>query len=127
MAIISCSKCGNAFDDANDSCPFCGTKPNEPTDPERFEPGAAGGGFGWIVFMRVILWFVFGMILFSSLIGGIVLMAGKTWPFGILAIFGGVLLAFIAIAGGMIALNNASNLHKIATNTARILDEMQKQ
>ena len=148
MAIINCSKCGNAYDSANSHCPFCGQQtvqvpptqeaPRCPSYPQQVpyytapSHGKTGSGFGWIVFLRVILWIVFGAIVLSSLIIGIRMMSfsryfgGMAWE-GMLVIFGGILTAFITIAAGMVALNNASNLNKIATNSAKILDELQKK
>lgn len=148
MAIINCSKCGNSYDSANSYCPFCGQQtvqvpptqeaPQCPSYPQQVpyytapSQGKTGTGFGWIVFMRVILWIVFGAIVVASLIVGIRMMSfsryfgGMAWE-GMLVIFGGILTAFITIAAGMIALNNASNLNKIATNSAKILDELQKK
>lgn len=144
MAIINCSKCGNAYDSANSYCPFCGQQtvqvpptqeaPQCPSYPQQVpyytapSHGKTGSGFGWIVFMRVILWIVFAGIVVSALIIGIGLLGRRrTQLEGILVILGGILTAFITIAAGMIALNNASNLNKIATNSAKILDELQKK
>lgn len=91
--------------------------------------GKVGGGFGWIVFMRVILWIFFGLILLASLVSGVQFMAmgdeGVLIGFGIM--LGGTLVAFLSVALGMISLNNASNLHKIATNSAHILDELRNR
>ena len=44
-----------------------------------------------------------------------------------LCFFGSILLAFITVAGGMIALNNATNLRSIAMNTAITVELLQKQ
>lgn len=144
MAIINCSKCGNAYDSANSYCPFCGQQtvqvpptqevPQYAVYPQQVpyytapSQGKTGSGFGWIVFMRVILWIVFAGIVVSALIIGIGLLGRRrTQLEGILVILGGILTAFITIAAGMVALNNASNLNKIATNSAKILDELQKK
>lgn len=150
MATINCSNCGSAFDSANSFCPFCGTPNGQeaqqaptyaqpaapqypPYQPAPYVPtptvrGKAGGGFGWIVFMRVILWILFAGMILSSLIYGIILLGhNRTVGEGLLVIFGGILTSFIVVAGGMILLNAASNLHKIATNSANILNELQKR
>lgn len=91
--------------------------------------GKVGGGFGWIVFMRVILWIFFGLILLASLVSGVQLMAegDEGILIGFLVMLGGTLVAFLSVAMGMISLNNASNLHKIATNSAHILDELRNR
>lgn len=170
MAMINCKNCGNAYDDENAYCIYCGAKTvktapapaafstpasaafstpapeaapapavaptysNAPQpQPYYYEPaqyGKKGRGFAWIVFMRVILWIWFGLLVLSSLIGGIgYMLNGRDEEiligFGIL--LGGVFMAFLTIAVGMIWLNNASNLNKIATNSARILDKLERK
>lgn len=91
--------------------------------------GKVGGGFGWIVFLRVILWIFFGLIMLSALIAGVEFMSwgDEGVLIGFATILGGALVAFLTVACGMISLNNASNIHKIATNSARILDELQRR
>ncbi len=86
-----------------------------------------GGGLGWIVFLRVILWIVFAAVIAYYTYIGIQLIDYYAETEGILTIAFGVLLGFIIIAGGMVALNNASNHRKTANNTAKILQILQMQ
>ena len=99
--------------------------PQQPAVPSYEFNGKTGKGMGWIVFMRVILWIIFaGMV-----IAGVV-MAIEIIDYDVLIavayILGSVLSAFIIVAGGMIALNNATNLRSIAMNTAKTVELLQQ-
>ena len=82
---------------------------------------------GWIVFMRVILWIIFAGIVITGLVYGIKMFDYRDGElYGILCILSSVLTAFIVVAGGMIALNNATNLRSIAMNTAKTVELLQE-
>lgn len=86
--------------------------------------GKTGKGMGWIVFMRVILWIIFaGMVVAGAVFG--IEVFDHDELMGIAYILGGILSAFIVVAGGMIALNNATNLRSIAMNTAKTVELLQ--
>ena len=86
--------------------------------------GKTGKGMGWIVFMRVILWIIFAGMVIAGLVAGV-----NAFDYdelmGIVYILSGILSAFIVVAGGMIALNNATNLRSIAMNTAKTVELLQ--
>ena len=46
---------------------------------------------------------------------------------GLGSLVGCVLVAFLSVAGGMVALDAAANIKRCATNSARILDLLQKK
>lgn len=98
--------------------------------PVYYGQGEAGSGLGWITFLRVVLWIIFSLMLLSSLGAGFVLIGrgdGETILMGVGALVGGIFVSFLSVAAGMIALNNAKNLHKIANNSAKILDILQRK
>lgn len=91
--------------------------------------GQSGKGGGWIGLLRTFLWIYFGLICLVGLIlfigfsqagdGGVLM--------GLLALAGCVLVAFISVAGGMVALDAAQNISRCATNSARILELLQHE
>lgn len=102
--------------------------------------GGDGKGSGWITFLRVFLWIWFGLLCLA----GLVLCVSafnqasnvRYWSndastqlilAGLGSLVGCVLLAFLSVAGGMVALDAAANIKRCATNSARILDELQKK
>lgn len=101
--------------------------PQQPIAPSYEFSGKTGKGMGWIVFMRVILWIVFAGIVITGLVYGIRMFDYRDGElYGILCILSSVLTAFIVVAGGMIALNNATNLRSIAMNTAKTVELLQE-
>ena len=88
--------------------------------------GEEGGGMGWIVFLRVMLWIIFAAGIIAALIAGIEAMQWDELT-GIGIILAGVLASFLTVAGGMVALNNASNHRKTASNTAKIIRILQEK
>ena len=99
--------------------------PQQPAVPSNEFTGKTGKGMGWIVFMRVILWIIFAGMVITG-----VVMAIEIIDYDVLIavgyILGSVLSAFIIVAGGMIALNNATNLRSIAMNTAKTVELLQQ-
>ena len=97
--------------------------PQQPMPVNEFS-GKTGKGMGWIVFMRVILWIIFAGMVIAGLVAGV-----NAFDYdelmGIVYILSGILSAFIVVAGGMIALNNATNLRSIAMNTAKTVELLQ--
>ena len=103
--------------------------------PARSQHGKGGG---WITFLRVFLWIWFALLCLA----GVVLCVGS---FGVASairysdrammmrltgvgeLLGCILLAFLSVAGGMVALDAAANIKRTATNSARILELLQKQ
>lgn len=101
--------------------------PQQPIAPSYEFSGKTGKGMGWIVFMRVILWIVFAGIVITGVVYGIRMFDYRDGElYGILCILSSVLTAFIVVAGGMIALNNATNLRSIAMNTAKTVELLQE-
>lgn len=86
--------------------------------------GKTGKGMGWIVFMRVILWIAFAGIIVYGVVMGMELFDYDEM-LALAYILGGIFTAFITVAGGMIMLNNATNLRSIATNTAKTVELLQ--
>lgn len=97
--------------------------PQQPMPVNEFS-GKTGKGMGWIVFMRVILWIIFAGMVIAGLVAGVNVFDYDELM-GIVYILGGILSAFIVVAGGMIALNNATNLRSIAMNTAKTVELLQ--
>ena len=97
--------------------------PQQPMPVYEFS-GKTGKGMGWIVFMRVILWIIFAGMVIGGLVAGVEVFDHDELM-GIVCILSGVLSAFIVVAGGMIALNNATNLRSIAMNTAKTVELLQ--
>ena len=98
--------------------------PQQPAVPSYEFNGKTGKGMGWIVFMRVILWIIFAGMVIAGLVAGVNVFDYDELM-GIAYILGGILSAFIVVAGGMIALNNATNLRSIAMNTAKTVELLQ--
>ena len=98
--------------------------PQQPMPVNEFS-GKTGKGMGWIVFMRVILWIIFAGMVIAGLVMGIEIFDHDELM-AIVYILGSVLSAFIIVAGGMIALNNATNLRSIAMNTAKTVELLQQ-
>ena len=113
------------------------TPPTPPQTPPSYgyapqTPAAAsqgGKGSGWIGLLRVFLWIWFGLLCLGGLVTFIALLSagarGALLGFG--ALIGSVLVAFLSVAGGMVALDAAANISRCATNSARILDILQKK
>lgn len=99
--------------------------PYQPNPVFYQKTGKTGKGMGWIVFLRVILWITFAAIVIT---GTVLAIRWLYWEplMSALYFFGSILLAFITVAGGMIALNNATNLRSIAMNTALTVELLQK-
>lgn len=100
--------------------------PQQPAAPSYEFNGKTGKGMGWIVFMRVILWIIFAGIVVAGVVVGIEAFDHAAELLGIAIMLGGVLSGFIIVAGGMIALNNATNLRSIAMNTAKTVELLQQ-
>ena len=143
MAKFVCSGCGRELTAGQAFCPDCGHSAKvvqEPSPPAQaanalpYQPnpvyyqriGKTGKGMGWIAFMRTILWIMFAAIVISGLV--LACNLGDHEPLmGVLCFFGSILMAFITVAGGMIALNNATNIRSIAINTSITVELLQKQ
>lgn len=97
--------------------------------PPPYAAGKFGKGGGWIGFLRVFLWVWFGLICLAGLIGffGSTAAGGAGALLGLLFLAAAVLIAFLSVAGGMVALDAAANIHRCATNSARILELLQQQ
>ena len=96
--------------------------------------GKRGKGIGWIALVRIFCWIFLAVMLIGSLIFGIgVAMSGWTDSgildilCGIAALAVGVLISFWSVASGMIALNNAENLRRIAINTEKTVEILSKE
>ena len=91
--------------------------------------GLEGKGAGWIGLLRVILWIYFGLICLVGLVlfVGFSAVGGPGFLAGLLALAGCVLLAFVSVAGGMVALDAAQNIRRTAINSARILEMLNKK
>lgn len=101
--------------------------PQQPAVPSNEFTGKTGKGMGWIVFMRVILWIIFAGMVISGVVYGIEMFNYRDGELlGIACILGSIFSAFIVVAGGMIALNNATNLRSIAMNTAKTVELLQQ-
>ena len=100
--------------------------PYQPNPVFYQKTGKTGKGMGWIVFLRVILWIMFAAIVITGIVLAIQWLYWEPLM-SVLYFFGSILLAFITVAGGMIALNNATNLRSIAMNTALTVELLQKQ
>ena len=101
--------------------------PQQPAAPSYEFNGKTGKGMGWIVFMRVILWIIFASIVIGGLVAAFEMFDQRDGElYGILCILSSVLTGFIIVAGGMIALNNATNLRSIAMNTAKTVELLQQ-
>lgn len=138
----NCNKCGSPLNENESFCSACGTPveqpgasaPNNASAQPPFNPpvypqptsyrsvaGKRGGGMGWIVFLRVIAWVLFGAMILAGLIYAFEII-DEAPEIALLSIAGSVLSAFLLVAGIMISLNNASNLRKIAENTADMVE-----
>lgn len=107
--------------------PAAPTYPAAPSYPSSYRTGEAGRGGGWIVFLRVLLWVVFGAIcLWSCYLAMEAFDYGATEA-GFAVLVGGVLSAFVVVAGGMVSLDAAQNTRRTASNTARMLELMEQQ
>lgn len=101
--------------------------PQQPVMPSYEFSGKTGKGMGWIVFLRVILWIVFAGIVIAGFVCGIEMIDHHYRAlYGMLCIAGSILTALIVVAGGMVALNNATNLRSIAMNTAKTVELLQE-
>lgn len=98
-------------------------RPSAPAYPAApaVRVGDTGRGGGWIMFLRILLWFVFSAVCLTG-----AYLAAEAFRFdqmaalSILAV--SVLLAFTLVAGGMVALDSAQNIRRCAINSANILD-----
>ncbi len=154
MAMITCPSCGNLIEGKEAFCPYCGAAiaPNPTAQEQSYAPptytpptnqgyatpvypqqppvqsyefsGKTGKGMGWIVFMRVILWIIFAGMIIAGVVFGVEVFDYDE-GMGLLYILSGILSAFLVVAGGMIALNNATNLRSIAMNTAKTVELLQ--
>ena len=100
-----------------------------------------GTGERWIGFLRGLLWISFSLIclvalyysfrFFTSAIwyvsNGLGKYAGDIFLSGIIVLLGGTLVAFIALATGMVTLDVAENIRRSANNTSRILEILGQQ
>ena len=75
------------------------------------------------------LWIWFCLLCLAGLVSfvGFAAMGGVGVLVGLGTLIGCVLLAFLSVAGGMIALDAAANISRCATNSARILDLLQSK
>lgn len=101
----------------------------------------SGTGKGWITFLRGLLWVSFSLICFAGLyfsfgpLKNAILFAtndfgeysGGLFLFGIAIFLVCVLVAFITLAAGMVALDIAENIRRSANNTSRILEILNQQ
>lgn len=99
--------------------------PQQPPVQSYDFSGKTGKGMGWIVFMRVILWIIFAAIIIVGIGRGIEYFDYNAGV-ALVQILTSILMAFIVVAGGMIALNNATNLRSIAMNTAKTVELLQE-
>ena len=118
--------------------PYPPPPPDSPTPyPSKTDPqpaGQSGRGGGWIMLLRVFLWLLFTAICMVGIIfGGLMIMMGPDAG-GFPVVFAGlgiilvsVLLAFVAVASGMVALDAAQNIRRCAINSANILDLLNQQ
>ena len=147
-----CSACGRALTDEQDFCPDCGhpakvaaapasnaapaqnaaPNPTPAPRPSSYPPPAApalngktGKGMGWIVFLRVIFWILFAAIVVTAFVMAVPVFYGSP-ALAVLIVLAGILTGFIVVAGGMVALNNATNLRSIAKNTALTVELLQR-
>lgn len=157
MAEIICPACGKTIEEGNAFCPYCGVSvdgKNEwappPVEPPHAAEGAAytpppapgnpvypmptqgksGTGLGWIIFLRVMLWIFFALIeigTLASIYFMLLYSRGHAILPAVLTLLGGTLIAFLTVAGGMVALNNATNLRRIAINTAKTLELLERR
>ena len=84
--------------------------------------------------LRVFLWCLFAVICLAGLVsGGALCMEGIQYEelammfAGIGVMLGCVLLAFVSVAGGMVALDAAQNIRRCAINSANILELLNQQ
>ncbi len=103
--------------------------------------GESGTGGRWIAFLRGLLWISFSLICFVALFysfrsftsaiwyvsNGLGEYAGHIFLYGIIILLGGILVAFIALAAGMVTLDVAENIRRSANNTSRILEILGQQ
>ena len=118
--------------------PYSPPPPDSPTPspakPDPLPAGQSGRGGGWIMLLRVFLWLLFTAICMAGIIfGGLMIMTGPDaggFPVvlaGLGIILVSVLLAFVAVASGMVALDAAQNIRRCAINSANILDLLNQQ
>ena len=89
--------------------------------PPYTPPVPIGGrGSGWIAFLRIFLWFWFTLVCVSGAFGGMYFVHMEEFGLAALVLFGSILLAFLSIAGGMVALDAACNLKACADYSAEI-------
>ena len=88
--------------------------------------GDTGRGAGWIMFLRVLLWIVFGGICLLGLALAMPLFQYSSYGadpmVGLGIIVGSVLIAFTVVAAGMVSLDAAQNIRRCAINSANVLD-----
>ena len=108
--------------------------PPVPPAAPRSQTGQTGRGGGWIMLLRVFLWLFFAVICLAGLItGGALFMQALDYEepallfAGIGTFLGCVFLAFVSVAGGMVALDAAQNIRRCAINSANILDLLNRQ
>lgn len=88
--------------------------------------GQVGKGGGWIGLLRVVLWLEFAMFA----IGGLFCfgsLADREPLLGLLSLAGCVLVGLLVVGGGMVALDAAANIQRCATNSAHIIDLLEKK
>lgn len=104
------------------------------TPPPSTPAGRTGRGGGWIMLLRVFLWLLFSAI---CLVGVILCMqffheasrynSSECILAGLGCLIGCVFLAFVTVAGGMIALDAAQNIRRCAINSSNILNLLNQQ
>ncbi|MCI9671123.1 MAG: hypothetical protein HFF49_06150 [Lawsonibacter sp.] len=118
--------------------PYSPPPPDSPTPspakPDPLPAGQSGRGGGWIMLLRVFLWLLFTVICMVGIFsGGLMIMTGldieEFAPVlaGLGIILVSVLLAFVAVASGMVALDAAQNIRRCAINSANILALLNQQ
>ncbi len=139
-----CSKCGMKQPEEGGAAPAGRPGPGPasapvPPAPPRSYPagpsyppapsvrmGDTGRGAGWIMFLRVLLWIVFGGICLLGLALAMPLFQYSSYGadpmVGLGIIVGSVLIAFTVVAAGMVSLDAAQNIRRCAINSANVLD-----
>lgn len=131
-----------ATDDEDDTSVVSGSPAaGHPAVAKRVKNGEAGTGERWITFLRALLWVSFGLFCFVDLYysfrafksaiwditNGLGEFAGSSLLAGITILLGGILVAFITLAAGMVALDVAENIRRSANNTSHILEILDRQ
>lgn len=140
-----CQNCKKIIPNGMRSCPTCGDADDTPeiSGAHAAERPVGEGGIGkrWIAFLRGLLWVSFSLICLAGLyysfgpLKRAILFAtndlgeysGGLFLSGIAILLVCVLVAFITLAAGMVALDVAENIRRSANNTSQILEILDRQ